>query len=155
MILIITNRQDQTAYFLIIELKRRKVDYIRFNTEDFPKNVSVNWELQNGDIDGYFIFPKKRVNLKEITSVWYRRPTFPTPALEIVDQEARDFVIEESRTTLEGVWRTLQCFWVSNPDNIRIAENKLYQLKIATQIGFAVWPTLLSFDIKMSGACRL
>jgi len=146
MLLIVTNRQDQTADFLILELKNRRADYIRFNTEDFPRTILMNWRMKDGLIDGYFVFPKRRVNLNEITSIWYRRPVSPIPDSEITDREIQDFVIEESRVGLEGLWRTLTCFWVSNPDNIRIAENKLYQLKVATQLGFDVWPTLVTND---------
>src|SRR5689334_11324176 len=144
MILIVTNRQDQTADFLILELKNRKADYVRFNTEDFPKIVSLNWGIKNGLIDGYITFPKRRVHLNEITSIWYRRPVSPVPDSKLVEQEVKDFVIEESRTALEGLWRTLTCFWVSNPDNIRVAENKLYQLAIASQEGFITWPTTVT-----------
>ena len=146
MLLIVTNRQDQTADFLIIELKNRKADYIRFNTEDFPRSIIMKWNMKDGILDGYFTFPRRRIYLNEITSIWYRRPVSPTPNPDINDEEAQSFVVEESRAGLEGLWRTLSCFWVSNPDNIRVAENKLYQLKIATQVGFNIWPTLVTND---------
>ena len=51
---------------------------------------------------------------------------------------------------MEGLWRTLTCFWVRNPDHIRIAENKLYQLKVASQVGFKVWPTLVTNDATLA-----
>jgi glutathione synthase/RimK-type ligase-like ATP-grasp enzyme len=146
MILIVTNRQDQTADFLILELKSRKADYIRFNTEDFPQNVSITWKMNKGLIDGYLNFPKRHIGFNEIASVWYRRPVSPVPASEIKEKEAQCFIVDESRTALEGLWRTLTCFWVSDPDKIRIAENKLYQLKIAAQVGLDVWPTLVTND---------
>ena len=146
MLLIVTNLQDQTADFLILELKSRKADYVRFNTEDFPKTVFLNWKIRNGIIDGYLVFPKRRIHLNEITSIWYRRPVSPMPDTKIIDPEVQDFVIEESRVALEGLWRTLTCFWVSNPDNIRVAENKLYQLTIAAREGFFVWPTMVTSD---------
>jgi len=147
MILIVTNRQDQTADFLILELKKREIDYVRFNTEDFPNNVLVNWKIKDGILDGYLMFPKKRIDFSLIKSVWYRRPVSPIPAEAVLDKEAQNFIIEESWAALEGLWKTLTCFWVSNPDNIRIAENKLYQLKMASQIGFKVWPTLVTNEV--------
>ena len=147
MILIVTNRQDQTADFLIIELKKRNVDYIRFNTEDFPKNIFMNWRLKDGLLDGYLNFPKKRIELKEISSTWYRRPVSPILDSSSVGIETKNFIVEESQTALDGLWKTLTCFWVSNPDKIRIAENKLYQLKVAIEAGFKVWPTLVTTDV--------
>jgi glutathione synthase/RimK-type ligase-like ATP-grasp enzyme len=146
MIIIVTNRQDYTADFLILELQKRQVDYVRFNTEDFPQYVQVAWQIDNTGLDGYFLFPKMRVDLKDIHSVWYRRPVPPVPSPEIDDSIAQEFVLAESQASLDGVWRTLDCFWVSRPDNLRRAEVKLYQLKVAAQLGFCLWPTILTND---------
>jgi glutathione synthase/RimK-type ligase-like ATP-grasp enzyme len=150
MILIITNRQDQTADYLILELKRQGIDYIRFNTEDFPQKVSLVWEFYNGLIKGYIKFLNRKVDFDEIKSIWYRRPVSPIPNTGISDLEAQNFIIEESRTALDGVWRTLPCFWVSKPDNIRIAESKMYQLKIASETGLIVWPTTVTNDVEFA-----
>ncbi len=148
MILIVTNRQDQTVDYLIVELKRRGVDYLRFNTEDYPRHVKVAWEFDGHGFHGYFTFPKRKLLFEEITSVWYRRPVSPIPAPEVTDEEDRIFIIEESRTALEGILRTLDCFWVSNPDALRIAENKLHQLRVAKQVGFTIYPTIITNDPK-------
>jgi glutathione synthase/RimK-type ligase-like ATP-grasp enzyme len=146
MIFIITNRSDQTADFLILELQRRKLDYVRFNTEDFPEKVSLNWTIQNGVIDGFFKFPKRKINFNEIKSVWYRRPISPNLDRYEYDSETAHFVIEESKTALDGVWKTLPAFWVSKPDSIRVSENKMYQLKVASGIGLNVWHTAITND---------
>jgi glutathione synthase/RimK-type ligase-like ATP-grasp enzyme len=144
MILIITNRQDQTADYLILELKRRKVDYFRFNTEDYPQNAQISWLLDDSGVDGQFIFPRRHIRFEEIKSIWYRRPVPPQANPIITDQENRSFIVDESQVALDGVWKTIECFWVSHPDNIRIAENKLYQLKIAQQVGFNIYPTIVT-----------
>jgi hypothetical protein len=144
MIVVVTNKQDRTADFLIIELQKRKVDYIRFNTEDYPQEVQVVWKIIGSELLGYFNFPKARVHFKDIKSIWYRRPVPAIPSPEIVDPANREFVQAESRSSLDGIWRCLNCFWVSHPDNLRKSEFKLYQLKIAKEIGFSIWPTLLT-----------
>lgn len=147
MILIVTNRLDQTADYLILELKKRKAEYARFNTEDFPKKVSLNWNIKDGVIEGFLRLPKRQIKFSEIKSGWYRRPVLPNLDNTFHDTVSAQFIIEESRTALEGLWKTLPCFWVSKPDNIRVAENKMYQLKIASDIGFIVWPTIITNDI--------
>ncbi len=145
MILIVTNRQDQTADFLILELKKRNAEFIRFNTEDFPQRITVTWELNELGVDGYFSFRNRRVRFREISSVWYRRPVTPVPSSS-TEEEINNFVIVESLSTLEGLWKTLDCFWVSYPDNIRIAENKLFQLKQALLVGFQIPQTIVTND---------
>jgi hypothetical protein len=144
MILIVTNKQDYTADFLILELKKRRADYLRFNTEDFPQRVQVVWRISDAGLSGYFLFPKARLPFDDIRSVWYRRPVPPLPSAEIDDPAAFEFVLDESRASLDGVWRSLNCFWVSDPDNLKRAEFKLYQLKIAAEVGFQLSPTLLT-----------
>jgi len=144
MILIITNRQDQTADYIILELKKRKADYIRFNTEDYPQKATITWELIDKKISGSMVLPKRQIRFDEISSIWYRRPVSPQPDKSIINQETRDFIVEESRTALEGFWKTIPCFWVSHPDKIREAENKLYQLQTAIDLGFEVWPTMVT-----------
>ncbi len=146
MILVVTNRQDYTADFLLLEMRQRRVDYIRFNTEDFPQRVKVIWQLNNSGLDGYFLFPKARISFSEITSIWYRRPVSPIPSPKIQDTVAYGFAVVESQAALDNIWRSLNCFWVSDPDCLRKAEYKLYQLKVASQIGFQISPTLVTND---------
>ncbi len=144
MILIVTNRQDHTADYLILELQKRKVDYVRFNTEDFPQRVKLVWRVDESGLEGYFSFPRCRVNLKDIKSIWYRRPSPPVPDPEIDNIIVQEFIVTESQASLEGLWRCLDCFWISHPDNLKRAEYKLYQLKVAKQLGFRLWPTILT-----------
>jgi len=143
MILIITNKQDYTADYLILELQRRQVDYTRFNTEDFPRKTQVVWEMNNSQLDGYFQFPGSLVKFDAIKSIWYRRPTYPI-LQDIKDTVTEKFITLESVSSLEGIWRCLKCYWVSAPDSIRKAEFKLYQLHIAQEIGFKIPSTLLT-----------
>jgi glutathione synthase/RimK-type ligase-like ATP-grasp enzyme len=144
LILIITNRQDITADFLILELQRRRTDYIRFNTEDFPQKVQIDWELSSDGIKGYLIFPRRNISFQEINSVWYRRPVPPTLSKEITSPQEFNFALRECQAAFDGFLKTLDCFWVSSPENVRKAENKLLQLKLAIQTGWSVWPTKIT-----------
>ncbi|MEW5987915.1 MAG: MvdC/MvdD family ATP grasp protein [Chloroflexota bacterium] len=144
MILIVTNKQDYTADFLILELRRRGVDYVRFNTEDFPQAVDLLIEIDNGGLAGQLRIYNRSVALGEIHSIWYRRPLPSESAKQLMDPGARELVITESRETLEGLWRTMPCFWISHPDSIRTAESKLLQLKTASLLGFTIPRTLVT-----------
>jgi hypothetical protein len=144
MILLVTNRQDHTADFLVVELRKRKVDFFRFNTEDFPVKSVIRWELDNRQICGEFQFSNRKITFGEIKSVWYRRPVMPVIDDKITNATERIFAMDESKKLVDGIWRTLNCFWVSHPESINRAENKLYQLQIANSIGFLIWPTLIT-----------
>jgi glutathione synthase/RimK-type ligase-like ATP-grasp enzyme len=101
-------------------------------------------QVNSRGINGTLHFPHREINLGDIVSVWYRRPVSSIPASELQDIASLEFVIQESKTTLEGLWNLLTCFWVSHPNKIRTAESKLYQLKIATNIGFSIPDTLIT-----------
>lgn len=144
MILIVTNKLDYTTDFLILELRKRGVDYVRFNTEDFPQRVQIGWQAQSKGLDGYFSFSKSKVSFQDIRSIWYRRPVPPIPETAITDEVAYEFALAESQSTLDGIWRSLDCFWVSHPDSLKRSEHKPYQLIAAAQIGLSLPPTLLT-----------
>lgn len=117
---------------------------MRFNVEDFPLRVQVAWRISEAGPTGYFQFPNSRVAMENITSVWCRRPVTPVPSPEIVDPAAREFSVAESQAALDGAMRSLDCYWISCPENIRRAELKVFQLKAAAEVGLALSPTLVT-----------
>lgn len=146
MILIVTNREDVTADFVVLELKDRKKRFIRFNTEDFPEKINIKVFYKRGRMHGSFKFINSKISLdfSSIKSIWYRRPVMPE--FSGLPREYKKFCIRESLTVLNGVWDNLNCFWVSNPRNIYFAENKLVQLKLVSEIGLLVPRTIISND---------
>lgn len=144
MILIVTNKEDYTADFLIVELRKRGASYIRFNTEDFPLQAQITWHLHGKSLDGYFTIAGVRVHFESIQSVWFRRPLPPKPHTEFINHTAFEFAQIESQAALDGAFSCLDCFWMSQPEKLRRAEQKLYQLKMAATAGFQLGPTLLT-----------
>lgn len=144
MILLVTNKNDLTADFLVLEFHKRNKNFVRFNTEDYPEKVKVSWKFTGGKLEGFFSFPGRKILFEEIKSIWYRRPVKPKPPKEIELVEDREFIIVESDEVLQGIWRCLDVFWVSNPDALKKAEYKLFQLKKANELGFRIPPTIVS-----------
>ncbi|MBV8142113.1 MAG: hypothetical protein JOZ60_08725 [Verrucomicrobia bacterium] len=89
------------------------------------------------------------ISTKRIKSALYRRPKSIVED-ERVDQDYRALAREEWSHGVEALWRIThdECYWVSNPLNIRAADSKPYQLKVATEIGFDIPRTLISNDHK-------
>lgn len=144
MILIVSSKDDYTADYLILELKSRKVDFVRLNTEDFPSSIDMTLFRSEASASGVLSIGANRVETYKIRSVWYRRPKPSVPAPVIQDEAAKNFIISESSAAIQGLWRTLDTFWVSHPDKIRTAESKVYQLALAQQIGLSIPPTLIT-----------
>jgi glutathione synthase/RimK-type ligase-like ATP-grasp enzyme len=151
MILIVTNKADYTADFLILELNRRAIEFARLNTEDFPTSVGLSYTIEPTGVEGCLKLPNKILSLSKIKAVWYRRPVANIPHANVVDDVAREFVVTESQEALNGLWRFLPCFWVSHPDNLRVAESKPYQLVQAGKLGFNIPNTLVTNDSTVVG----
>lgn len=138
-VLVITNKSDLTSDFVIKKLKDRKIDFFRFNTEELNKTCSITIDITN---ERYVLIDKvleKEYNLKEFTAVYFRRPEIPSIDLENLNYGEIQFLKNEFAFTLEGIYKILRdAYWISPINSIREAENKIYQLELAKQIGFKI-----------------
>lgn len=115
----------------------------RLDTDLFPTAIKATYHPDTGVS---FISPKGTVNSTQIMSVWYRRNVAPALPADM-DKYSREFSERESRAFLEGAITSIQTSrWLSYPPAIWRAERKLYQLAIASQLGFQVPPTLVTND---------
>ena len=143
-VLIVTNKTDITADLVVLEFQRRGTPYVRFNTEDFPQRAKISWMMDTHGVDGYISLPRSELSLRDVISVWYRRPGAPDIAETVRSPSLREFAHRESQEALSGLWRTMGCFWMSRPDAINQARYKPRQLKVASCLGFKVPRTLIS-----------
>ncbi|MCL4476568.1 MAG: ATP-dependent carboxylate-amine ligase [Nitrospirae bacterium] len=145
--MILTNREDLTADYVVLELQKRAVPFTRLNTEDFPQRLNLSLHIGTDSlVRGTLLSSSVSLPIENIRSVWYRRPSLPSfPDVEM-DPGVREFCTKESYYALEGLWASLDVFWVSDPFNIKKAENKPYQLHVASNIGFLIPRTLVSND---------
>lgn len=144
MILVVTNRSDLTADWLVLELRERGTPYVRFNTEDFPLLTTLSWSAEDPS-NCVLKIHESELALASITAVWYRRPFPPSMRPDLGPDEA-EWASRESAAALQGVWKTLICLWVNRPENNRVAEDKLEQLRRASSLGLTVPSTLVTND---------
>lgn len=146
-ILIITNKKDYTTDFVIRRLHERKIDFFRLNTEDFPLKYSSSINIGNKTFYVELKSNKISLNFEEIKGIWYRRPVKPRLPGITLSSDDKEFAIRESSEFLNNLWTILDNKnWVSNPDSLRMAERKAFQLKKAIEIGFDIPATSISND---------
>jgi len=141
MVLLVTNRDDLTADWLILELQRRGAQYIRFNTEDYPQRWTLRWRIDEASL----YFDGRAVAARDVDAVWFRRPVAPRVASGLPAEEAA-WATREAAEALDGFWRTLRARWVSRPSAIRLADSKPQQLVDAAALGFDVPETEITSD---------
>src|SRR5438094_131013 len=134
MILIITHKNDYTADFLINKLNAKHIPYRRLNCEDifnqpykFVFNEGLNYEFL--EVDKY-------------SSVWFRRTKYPDfPDLPYYEKL---YLLSETESFLKGLFTIIDAKWLSNPFAVYKAEYKLFQLKTAKALGFAIPKTIIT-----------
>lgn len=143
-ILIVSTRFDPHVDIVIKSLSKRRIPFVRFNTEDYPLKSSVSILLTSGGHYEALKVPNNpEVEGFNIKSVWYRRPA-PFEFPRIFSPQARVFAERETAATIRGLWDLLDCIWVNHPDKNRVAEIKLSQLKTAIQLGLEIPRTLVT-----------
>jgi len=145
--LVITNKRDVSADFVIRELQRRGSLYRRINTEDLAEDA-CSCELPSFDwaVDS---LTKGRLHLTDVKVVWFRRPGNPfeeTAAAVRPPAAVQRFVTEQWATWLEALELAPGCRWVNHPEPSARFENKIRQLRLAGELGFTVPRTLVSND---------
>jgi glutathione synthase/RimK-type ligase-like ATP-grasp enzyme len=141
-VLVLTNRGDYTADWLILELQRRNADVVRFNTEDWPTRVRMEWEDDGG---AQLALADQVLATQDVHSVWYRRPVGPVLQEGLDDDRAR-WATAEAAEALHGLWRTLDAKWVNPPLANSAASSKPEQIRRARRLGFRVPQTLITND---------
>lgn len=143
MILIVTSKDDLTADYLIIRLMEKCIPYFRLNTEDIPLKLegaahfpNLSFRIKN-EIN-------KCVYSEQISGVWYRRPKMLTLCKNI-DAQIFNYVQEDCWFFINGLLELTNdsSVWISRPENIRRAENKIYQLKAAYKCGLKIPRTFI------------
>lgn len=143
-VLLITNKADVTTDFIVRELAKRQVPFYRFNTEELGASVNVELDFNHRRFMLVDSISETLVDLREIKSVYFRRPEIKADFKGITKGE-QNFLHAELLYTLEGLYRVLQdAAWLNNVYDIRNAENKIYQLLLAEETGFLIPPSLVT-----------
>ncbi len=141
-VLILSNKFDFTTDYVCVELRKRKVKYLRINRDSFrfyKVEFDVNAEelLMTSDKTKYLI----NGGLK---SVYYRAPTY------FRETFLKQFSAEDQLYNSQWMSfiRNLTFFedakWMNNPVDTYKAENKILQLKYAKEVGLRIPDTLIT-----------
>lgn len=136
-VLLLASRYDVTCDYVVSQLRRRPVQYLRLNSEDLcDSNVEMDPVRRRLDVEyggGRYV-----VTPTSLRSVLFRRPVF------LREYGAHDHSPAERFSQLQwaAFMRNLVLFhearWINDPVATYRAEQKALQLSIAAQLGFAV-----------------
>ncbi|MEH2078323.1 MAG: MvdD family ATP-grasp ribosomal peptide maturase [Nostoc sp.] len=143
-VLIITFSEDNNSIPLVIkEIEARGEKAFRFDTDRYPTEVKL--DIYQGDSERVIITDgEHKLDLSEVSSVWYRRMRYGAKIPKTMDKQFRDASIEETRRTVRGMIASLQGFHFDKMSNVDVANNKQLQLQIAQKVGLITPRTLTS-----------
>ncbi len=97
----------------------------------------------------------REIDVRSLDLIWWRRPNGtswqpphgPKMPPGVTDEVAVDIIAKDCKATFTGIMlNEFRGVWINNPEASRNAENKLWQLRAATQAGLRVPRTLISQD---------
>lgn len=144
LVLIVSTKFDPHVDIIIDQLRSKGTQFVRFNTEDFPLHSDIITYLDKDQTDQKMNFPQaQNIDGSDITSVWYRRPADPEFP-DCFTEAEKEFAQKETKAMLRGIWSSLDCLWVNDPEKNRVANVKLSQLRLATRLGLKIPKTLMT-----------
>jgi hypothetical protein len=145
MLLFVTSElyQDHVAR-LAAECEQRRLSYLGFYTEQFPSDVVISAQPQQGRPQGQIQSSAGEAPLAAITGVWHYLPG-ESRVPPTLDDVARTLIQQEAGETLDGLAGALaDRRWINFPYRVQAAQHKLFQLQLAAQVGFQTPKSLVT-----------
>ena len=147
-ILIVTSSVDYTVDYIINKYKD-KCTFYRLNVDNFDK-YEFNIDFQNGfNIKNEYWY----ANELEINAIYYRKPLLPN--LNDFEYGYIKMISKDIISIINGFVDAFDRNVLSKPSNLRKAENKIYQIRIAREVGFNFPETSIGTNkVKMNELIR-
>jgi glutathione synthase/RimK-type ligase-like ATP-grasp enzyme len=132
-VLVLTDTGDLAADLIVLELQRRAIQYRRLNLDHFPDHLQIAYDPVSSS--AVFLTESEEFCSDDVSVAWHR-PTRP-----FVHKDP--YIQRETQVFLRYLWREMAWAWVNDPTAVERANNKLWQLRIASEIGFHIPDTLV------------
>ena len=145
-VFIVSCKVDLATDAVVKALNRRSIRCTRFNTEDFPFDVSLTVRFSHGTGVRRSILqqsPRIASPIDDISSVWYRRVRAPERP-EDISPGVYEYCVREAGAALLGSLLCLETAVMSCPDRVWAAEHKLLQLATAQISGLRIPETVVT-----------
>lgn len=151
-VLVVTQLDDPTSDVVIAELNARGVPVVRLDPADFMAGQAHLAARYGPDgLSGTVVTASRELDLTQIRSVYYRRPS-PYAVAGQMDEQDEVFALAQARLGFGGVLGGLSCQYVNHPWNIMRADHKPTGLQVAAELGFQLLPTIITNSLRQARA---
>ncbi len=139
-ILIVTSSYDKTCDY--IEQKYAEYSFFRFNLDKFSE-----YQISFTN-DGFFIGNNNgHIYESSCNAIYYRKPS-PEDLNDVIESKYHSFAHKEAYSLIEGIVESFRGVCLTKPSIMRPASNKLFQARIAEQVGFEIPAYLMTNNAK-------
>ena len=144
-VLLITHSGDFFTIDRVAEaLSKKGAQPFRLDTDNFPLEVQLTAQFDNSKSYHTIEYGNQSISTEQVQAVWMRRIWEPKLGAELAPQ-FQQACVRESRATLNGFWDSLKdARWVDHIDRVDAAQNKLCQLRVASEVGLTIPKTLVT-----------
>lgn len=128
------------------EVNKRGCEMVLFKQDKCLEGEYLSFSIEKGRSKYTVVVNNETYDISEFPSILYMNPLLPKALLDYNPIEHRQFIQRQFRAMREGIWLIFQkSRWVNDLVATEIAENKLFQLNIATRF-FPIPDTVFTSD---------
>lgn len=145
MLLLLTSRAFITAAdMMVAACEAEGYPYHLLYTEDLPHDVGLSFDPTSLPLEAKFQSNRFTLNLQKVTGVWHYLAELE-PDVEGMDEVSAGMVRQELHRAVIGLYLALEdrC-WANPPRAETEAWYKLYQLRLASTLGFPIPHTVIT-----------
>jgi glutathione synthase/RimK-type ligase-like ATP-grasp enzyme len=146
-VLIVSSLDDPHARAVMEALSHWGAAVELLDLSEFPRSLALSMTFEQGE--RRFLLRRDGQNpfdLSTVRSIWWRRPQPFKLAAAITNPLHRGFALSEASTAWQGLYQSLDAFWVNDPMRDAAAHHKPWQLSLAQQVGLTIPATLMTND---------
>lgn len=146
MILVISHPADLHASTVLARLASVGADAVLVDLADFPENLRLRLAATGKTFGAELDVGGRTLSLDDVAAVWWRRPQAHVLAANMASRDHWNFAYGECQAAMSGLFSCIDAFWINPPLNDEKAAQKVYQLKLAQEIGFRIPRTAVTND---------
>lgn len=146
MIVIISSRDDWHAQMVQQKLSQRGSDVRILDWSNLGQGMQLTFGVGAETDRLFFDGEESPIDLRQVKSVWYRRPAGPRIDSTVFFPHDRRFAEMEWKQSLSGILSTWNTTFV-NPPIAQANASKPLQLDVANRVGLNIPDTLITNDV--------
>jgi glutathione synthase/RimK-type ligase-like ATP-grasp enzyme len=148
MIVIVSSNFDEHARAVLAELSASSSEVFLLDMSSFPQQMILALAYNSEGEDINLRQNGREISLSECRAVWWRRPGSFAPDPAIKRPSHVEFIHNECAEAFAGLWNVLPASWMNPPQRDHAAARKVFQLKVAREVGLQIPQTLIANDVE-------